>query len=253
MFYTVRSLKGYGLESKDGPIGCVDQFYFDDKHWTVRYLVAETKAWLAGRQVLLSPHALASVDEENHRIGVDLTKAEIEGAPSPGTHLPVSRQFETSFYGYYGWPMYWSGPYVWGNYSYLKRDRKRWEAATPPHKKRDSHLRSTDEVGAYHVEAKGGEIGHIEDLVVDDKTWAIRYVVVGTHNGWPGKKVLLATRWIERVSWGQSKVYFGLTREAIRNAPEYTGQTPITYEYEQALHKYHDIPGYWADDPALRT
>lgn len=253
MFYKVKSLKGYALDSLDGPVGSVDQFYFDDKHWAVRYLVAETKSWLAGREVLLSPHALASVDEGKRRIAVDLTKAEIEGAPSPETHLPVSRQFETSYYGYYGWPTYWSGPYMWGGFSYVLRDRKTGDAAAPPPKHQDSHLRSTDNVSGYNVEAKDGGIGHIEDFIVDDKTWAIRYVVVATRNWWPGKKVLLSTRWIERVSWGESKVHINLTREAIQNAPEYKGDSPLTYEYEEALHRFHKLPGYWAAEAVVRS
>jgi hypothetical protein len=50
--------------SLDGEIGRVKEFYFDDLHWTVRYLVAETGNWLTGRQVLISPYALGAVDSE---------------------------------------------------------------------------------------------------------------------------------------------------------------------------------------------
>ena len=42
-----KTLKGYQLESLDGEIGKVEEFYFDDHHWTIRYLVADTGNWLS--------------------------------------------------------------------------------------------------------------------------------------------------------------------------------------------------------------
>jgi len=252
MLYKAKSLKGYGLDSLDGTIGSVDGFYFDDKHWTVRYLVAETPGWLTGREVLLSPHSLTSVDEGRHRIVVELTKAEIEAAPSSEAHLPVSRQFEANYCGYYGWPQYWGGPYMWGPTPFLVRDRRK-ETAKPEDKKQESHLRSTAAVSGYTIEAKDGEIGHIDDFIIDDRTWAIRYLVAATHNWWPGKKVLLATRWIESVNWADSKVRVKVTREAIRNAPEYSEDGPLAYEYEVSLHRFHKVPGYWEHEAAVRS
>ena len=51
--------------------------------------------------------------------------------------------------------------------------------------------------------------------------------------------------WIERVSWPESKVYAGLSREAIKNAPEYVESTPITREYENRLYFHYGRPPYW--------
>ncbi len=73
----------------------------------------------------------------------------------------------------------------------------------------DSHLQSTHDVTGYHTEAINGRIGHVEDFIMDDETWAIRYLVVDTRNWWPGKRVLLAPSWILEVEWEQSKVYVG--------------------------------------------
>ena len=114
----VKTLKGYKLDSLDGEIGKVKEFYFDDKYWTIRYLVADTGNWLSGRQVLISPYALRAVNKEEQNIAIDLTKKQIEDSPSLDSDKPVSRQFEEYYYGYYGWPMYWYGPYVWGPYPY---------------------------------------------------------------------------------------------------------------------------------------
>ena len=110
---------------------------------------------------------------------------------------------------------------------------------------KDSHLRSTEAVTGYNIEAADGEIGHVDGFIVDDEAWAIRYIEVATRNWWPGKKVLVSPLWIERVSWTNSKVYVGLSREAIQNAPEYVESTPITREYENRLYFHYGRPPYW--------
>ena len=202
MLNKAKTLTGYKLNSRDGEIGKVKEFYFDDKYWTVRYLVADTGDWLTGRQVLISPYALGFVNKGEQTIVVDLTKKQIEDSPSLNTDKPVSRQFEESYYGYYRWPMYWTGPYLWGYDPHLERVREKWRQSAEREKAAwDPHLRSTHDVDGHHIQAADGEVGHVEDFIIDDETWAIRYLIVDTQNWWPGKKVLISPKWIEHVSW----------------------------------------------------
>src|SRR5665213_915884 len=107
MLINAKSLLGYKLESLDGEIGKVKEFYFDDRHWAIRYLVVGTGNWLTERQVLISPYALGATNEVQKVIATELTKKQIEASPVLDSHKPVSRQFEEAYYGYYGWPMYW--------------------------------------------------------------------------------------------------------------------------------------------------
>lgn len=252
MLNKATTLKGYKLDSRDGEIGKVKEFYFDDRYWTVRYLVADTGNWLTGRQVLISPYALGAVNDEEKNIAVDLTRKQIEDSPSLNTDKPVSRQFEESYYGYYGWPSYWGGAYGWGYYPYIQRDRGLWKTSTPEEKSWDPDLRSTHDVKGHHIQASDGEIGHVEDFLVDAETWAIRYLVVATRNWWPGKKVLVSPQWIERVSWSDAKVFVTVSRETIKQSPAFADETLITRDYETDLHRHYDRPGYWIDELASR-
>ncbi len=247
MLIKAKTLHGYKLDSLDGEIGKVKEFYFDDRHWTIRYLVADTGTWLTDRQVLISPYALNSVSKSEKHLSVDLTKKQIENSPSLNTHKPVSRQFEDDYYGYFGWPTYWDGTSVWGNSTHIERDREKWRKFTKGLKASDRHLRSTHAVTGYHLQALDGEIGHVEDFVIDDETWAIRYLIVGTKNWWPGKKILLSPQWIERVSWSESSVFTNLSRETIQNSPEYTEESLLTRDYEIGLHHHYNRKGYWYD------
>jgi hypothetical protein len=245
MLYTAKSLKDYKLEGIDGEIGRVKEFYFDDHQWTVRYLVADTGNWLPARQVLISPYALLSVVKEEKHIEIDLTKKQIEDSPSLDTDKPVSRQFEEKYHGHHGWPQYWSGPHQWGANPKIEHNREKWKTFIEGGKPRDHHLRSTHAVSGSHLQALDGEIGHVEDFVIDDETWAVRYLVVGTLNWWPGKKVLVSPQWIERVSWHEKKVFVNLDRETIKQSPEYTEKVLLNRDYETALHQHYDRQGYW--------
>jgi len=247
MLSKIKTLKGYKLKSLDGEIGTVKEFYFDDRLWIIRYLVANTGNWLTDRQVLLSPYALVAVNRETQTVGIDLTKRQIEDSPSLKTDKPVSRQFEENYYGYYRWPTYWRGPNPWGSYAFIIRDRDKWNSSNQGHKEWDHHLRSTVAVNDYYVQAADGELGQIDDFIMDDKTWAIRYLIVNTGSWWSGKKVLVSTQWIERVSWSDSKVFVNLPREVIKHSPEYREESLPTRNYEIRLHQHYNRKGHWFD------
>ena len=114
-----------------------------------------------------------------------------------------------------------------------------------PTQSADTHLRSTSEVTGYHIQAVDDEVGHVDSFVIDAEAWAIRYLEVATQNWWPGKVVLVAPSWIERVSWEDSKVYVALTREAIKEGPDYNEDMLITREYENSLYFHYGQPPYW--------
>ena len=112
---SIKQLYGHSLRTAEGEIGTVADFYFDDQHWAVRYVVADTGSWLPGRLVLISPHAFGDLHaEESDSLLVSLTRRQIENSPAIETHKPVSRQVEEDYYRYYGWPTYWAGGGMWG-------------------------------------------------------------------------------------------------------------------------------------------
>lgn len=247
MLRQAKEFKMFKLRSRDGDIGKAREFYFDDESWTVRYLVADTGGWLTGRQVLISPYALEPALEAQRVLPVNLTKKQIEESPSLASDQPVSRQYEMQYYGYYGWPMYWTGPSLWGPVAYPDRLAGGWSASARREEKGDPHLRSTEEVSGYHLQALDEEIGHVEDFILDEETWAIRYLVVDTKNWWAGKRVLISPRWIERVSWTDSKVFVNLSGDSIKRSPDYTPES-LGREYETGLHGHYGRQGYWADE-----
>jgi hypothetical protein len=255
MLNIITHLKGFTIRATDGEIGTAGVLYFDDETWTVRYLTADTGGWLGGRQVLISPFSIVRVNWRERRVVVSLTREQVEHSPDIMTHLPISRQHETAYLGYFGYPNYWGGPYQWGPGYFptalavpaIESPEALAERAKAESK--DSHLRSTGAVSGYDIQAIDGEIGHVCGFVLDDETWSIRYMEVATRNWWPGKKVLFAPGWIQRISWMSSKVHVGLTRQAIQSAPEYVDSTPITRDFEHRLFSHYGRPPYWTNAP----
>lgn len=236
------------MKGKDGEIGKVKDFYFDDNFWAIRYLVADTGNWLIGKQVLISPYSLVAISDKEENIVVKLSEKEIEECPPLDSDKPVSRQFEESYYNYFKLPAYWNGRHMWGAWPYLMPEEQiRMEETQDLEESWDPHLRSTESVTDYNIEAKDGGIGHVEDFIVDDETWAIRYLIIDTKNWWGGKKVLISPQWIERISWDDMKVFVNLSQERIKQSPEYSEDLLITRAYEEQLYQHYNQRGYWAE------
>lgn len=254
MFTNTRNLKGLVVRATDGELGTIDQLYFDDETWAIRYFTVKTGNWLDGKQVLISPISVLSTDWQNKRIDVSLSMKQVQNSPDIDTHKPVSRQREAEFLDYYGYPNYWGGPAMWGQDMYpeslalVGNYSPASSAVRISRETADSHLRSTEAITGYSIEATDGDIGHVDCFIVEEKAWAIRYIEVATQNWWPGKKVLVSPTWVERVSWLDSKVYVALTRDAIQTCPEYLDTMKITREYENRLYFHYGRPPYWLND-----
>lgn len=107
MLRSLKEINNYLLKAEDGEIGRCRDFLFDDRSWTIRYMVADTGDWRKERKVLVSPISLGEPDWGSKLFPVKLTKKRIEEAPALDEHAPVSRQYETSLAQYYSWPYYW--------------------------------------------------------------------------------------------------------------------------------------------------
>lgn len=249
MIRSIKDLRGYAIRATDGVIGTVDDFYFDDEDWGIRYLIVDTGKWLSGRKVLISPMAIGSPDWMIQELPVSLTKSQVKRSPDIDTRKPVSRQHEAEYARYYGYPYYWGGAGFWGMGAYpggLTAQDTINEKLRTPRTADDCHLRSSNVVIGYHVRATDGDVGHVDDLLADDETWAIRYLIVDTNRWWSGRRVLVAPRWINDVSWSMAMVSVDLTRHAIKGAPPYDAKAQLDRQREQALHDHYDRPGYWA-------
>lgn len=256
MLRSVKDLIGYSIGATDGTIGKVRDFLLDDREWIVRYLVADTGTWLSDQLVILSPAALGRADYGLRMLAVELSSEEVRNSPPIEADQPVSRQREAELAQYYGWPAYWNpamttagggvfmGPWAVPPLPEAQpADAPDADARERAEGSRgDPHLRSARELIGYHVEATDGEIGHVEDIIIDDDRWSVQYVVVDTRNWWPARKVVMLPMWVSGVSWDLRQVQFDLPKETIRNGPEYNPAAPINEQDETRFYDYYGRP-----------
>tara|TARA_R110001583_G_scaffold38499_2_gene124444 strand:+ start:12218 stop:13042 length:825 start_codon:yes stop_codon:yes gene_type:complete len=264
MLRTIKNLEGYTIQATDGNIGHVSDVYFDDKTWCVRYLVVDTGTWLSSRKVLISPISIGTANWADKLLPVSITKVQVENSPDINTQKPVSRQQEIELLEYYGYPYYWGGYGMWGGGMYPNmmltgydglvstahdEDPEVTKASkAEQHQDDDIHLRSCQAIIDYHIHASDGDIGHIEDLLIDEDTWAIRYMIVNTSNWWLGHQVVIPPHWIQDVSWPDGKASVNLTRQAVKDAPPYNQAMQVDRKAEMFIYNHYGRPGYWMDD-----
>lgn len=254
MLRSIEEIRGYRIEATDGKIGKVSDFLFEDEHWTVLYLVADTGDWLTGKKVLISPAACrGKPDWKSRHVPVSLSRKMVENSPDISTDEPVSRERAREGAEYYRWS---SSLYA---YPLIPASVVEQEASFFPVPGAESDrtggrngenrrtLRSSAEVATYAIHARDGDIGHAEDFIVDDDTWRIMYLVVNTRKLLPGKKVLVARLWIQDVDWLKSQLHVDLTRDEIKNSPGFDPSAPINREYEHVLYDYYGRPKYWEE------
>lgn len=270
MLRSLKDLADYKISATDGLVGQIKDFYFDDDSWAVRYFVVDTGNWLESRKVLISPIAVRHPNWLARTLPVSLTRQQVIDSPDFDSDKPVSRQNEEDYLGYYGYPTYWGSDALWGGglypyamdpsmsgdagYSGSGKDRAEREReleaylhdSRERHRNDDPHLRSSQAVTGYHIHATDGDIGHVAGFLVDEETWAIRYLVVDTSNWWMGHQVLVSPRWITGVHWNDRTVSVDLTRESIKFAPAYDPATEWTREQDLDLNRHYGRSAYGA-------
>jgi uncharacterized protein YrrD len=253
MLRSFNHIRGYAIHAGDGEIGSLHDLYFDDHSSAIRYLVVDTGHWLPGRRVLLAPAAVGGLDVSQEEIITGLTRQQVKDSPGIATDQPVSRQEEMTLHTHYGWAPYWSmppivgtlGPY-WGSVmpgpvdSAERRIAEETAARELAHA--DPHLRSAREVTGYHVAATDGEIGHVEDFLIDDEHWTIDLLGIDTRNWLPGRRVLISPAWLRAVDWANRQVEVDLTREQIKSSPGYDPSMTVDESYLDRLHAHYGMP-----------
>jgi len=250
---SLKDLERYTVAASDGHLGRVVDFLVDDERWMVRHLIVETAGFLKERRVLISPISFREADWSNRCFHVNLTMDQVKNSPSVDTALPVSRQHEWDNYRHYGYPVYWRDSGLAGDFDSsmaggLRNPVPPLDAPSKTIESDDIHLRSARELRGYHVEGRGEDVGHVDDLVVDDLSWRVRYLAIVTGAWWSGKKVLVSPLWAIRIDWAEGKVFVDQSREAIKASPPWDPGAPINRDYEIRLFDYYGRPVYWQGD-----
>jgi hypothetical protein len=252
MLWTVSSLNGDVVAASDGRIGAIVGFLFEDTNWHIRWAVVKTGAWLLGRKALIPVAVLRHPGAEGHEFPVALTMQQVRESPGLDTDRPVSRQMETCIFDHYGWRPCWGDGLVFGAYGFgdvipaspfPEPTAEEREMLDAQRSRDDPHLRSTTAVTGYHVNASDGQIGHIDDFLIEDTDWTIRSLVVETKTRWAGHKVLISTELVKDFDWHDRRVDIDAERRLIEASPEYDPSVPLDGACQERIGDRTTAPG----------
>jgi sporulation protein YlmC with PRC-barrel domain len=215
MYAFTSDLKEYNIEAADGEMGKVQDLYFHDHKWAIRYTIVDTRKWLPGRKVLLSPGSFKKVDTENNTLQVGYDKETVRNSPPVPENKAFTRHTENTLIGYYGWSRYWMGSMLWGpedrplaTFNVQPQPRKVNEEDAVPIEKRQSELRSENELISCRAHADDGKLGQVKDIVFDTEYWKLRYLVIqNNENFTEDEYILCPAADIESVDWKERDVY----------------------------------------------
>jgi len=197
VLHRAQKILGARIHAVDGDIGTLEDFYFEEDGWNVRYFLVDTGKWMSGKKVLLSPMDVKG-PWTMAEVPVSLTKEQVWNSPEfdPARHL--SHDEEEKMLRHYGHASYWA------------------EGAATTH-----NLRSTKQSTGYHLHASDGEIGHVDDFLIGENSWKIRYLLVDTSNWIGGRSVVVAAEALEGVDTDKGMLKVGATRDAVRHSPKF--------------------------------
>lgn len=239
MKLSLRSFTGFSLGASDGEIGSIKEVYFDDATWTVRYLIVKTGNWLSERVILISPQALTKLDYTQRTFHTNLSMKQVKDSPDIDTDKPVYRQEEAKLYDYFPWQPYWgfgvagAGVLIPSVHA-LRENENRMDEPT-----QNSHLRSSKKVTGYHIHATDGELGHIEDFIINVDNWTIEFMIIEAGTWLAKRKLMLSPDWIVDINWATSRAIVNVSVDTVKNSPEFDKSSPVNEVYEKNLRDYY--------------
>ncbi|MFD1174197.1 PRC-barrel domain containing protein [Oceanobacillus picturae] len=234
MLFFTSELKTYNIHAADGVMGKVKDLYFDDEKWAIRYAIVDTRKWLPGRRVLLSPSSFITLNENDKHLEVEYDKEKVRNSPSISEESAVSKDVEDSLIGYYGWNRYWTGNMLWGSND---RPLAQFPPVVEPQPEvfdqqleaqSQYNLRSEDETIEFKVHADDGKIGTVADMVFDSEYWKLRYLVVQDSETYTKEQYFVYhTDQIESVDWFERDIYIKGSLAETKNDTKYNSKDMI--------------------------
>lgn len=231
MLRSMKDLEDYRLGTTDGVTGCVNNFYVDQKTWLIRHMTANTGPWRFGRNVQVAAHSIGRPNWSEKILPVWLTKAQLGRCPVAVTadRIPDAAGIALATPGI---------PAV--------TTAAAMQAATTPPREPDAGLLSCNAIMRCRIQALDRRSGHVHGLLINDDTWAVKYLIMATNHWWAGHLVLIESQSVLSVGESNAIITVNLSGEAVAASPRYELDTQLARE--KALDVYADYAhlGYWA-------
>lgn len=238
MLRNIKNLLGCILESRDGYVGKVDEFYFEVNTWEIQYLIIKTGDLFYNRKLRICPRILVKEDTERGKLLINFGYEQIKNLSISDLNKPellhtddqIDERYPLQRKGKNDFPFKTSGDYTTG-YSILGENNSDYDNCLLNTETDDSKFRSVKKLNGFSFQASGEDIGHVSDFILDVAKWEIISLVIDSHNWFGGKKLLIATGSIKEIQWNNSVIILNISRSEMKNCPEFD---EVNFKYFQS-------------------
>ena len=244
---SLKEINTYSVQTIDEENGKIKNFLFDEDTWIIRYLDVEMGNFFVEKRILIPKEQIGIPEWEDQNFPIKLTMKRIDDSPGLERDLPVSRRYEQDLANYYDVVPYWpTDKDLYPNREFFFTSNKiiRIPKNMVKEENIDTSLRSFSEVHRYSIKSIDDTFGHLSDLIIDDSDWQIVYVVLDTKNIVPwSKQIILPVEFVEEINFPNREIRIDLTKEAIKNAPEYNSTKAVNSQFEKELTDFYRQKG----------
>lgn len=267
MLISLKQLTDFELYSVDGKAGRINDTLFDRKDWSLKYIVDKSSKLLS-REIAVSYEAIAEINWQARKVYLRYSQEQIRQSPSVKAKKSLNdppkafrRQPVQVFH--YDWVMNReetynneftgtqeeagsavisdSGDYTnhsgTGGARYVVQDE---EYGTPV-------LQSTDKAIGLKISTKTGDLGVVEDFIVDDSNWLIQFMIIATQKNLRGKRILVAPEAISWINWKQKHITVDLDKEKLAGCPNFNLLFPLVNDSKKMLYEQYECLQFWKE------
>ncbi len=255
MLLSLRDITGYRMMARDGEIGKVTDFLFDQRDWSIRYIVDKTSA-LFGKQVLIDVSAIKKISWSDQVLELSIDKKQVRESPDIDFKSILKKENEQKLIDHFQGTVNWTSidkqgtlPLTRGLSLDIYGDKSNSDYARLIVQDTEfdpEGLQSSSMAVNFKISTNNGHLGHAEDFIIDDSNWMIRFMVIDTRGGQNKKKILLRPESIDWISWRKKHVSVNMDKEKIQGCPNFEVSFPLSQEYADLLYNQFECSNFWA-------
>lgn len=221
---SLKELLGYSIKATDGHHGDINDFLFDGNNWIINYIHADLGTIFKDKKVIIPRMFWKNPSWINQNFEVSLSIKDIENGPLIDEYLPVSKQYEKELLKHFDLQshiMRFQSQSVLQTAGNIHLENAFTKSVSEDYENKGS-LRSFREVCNYSIRTKDGFKGKLNDLIIDDSNWEVKYIIIDLNGSIPwSRKVLINVNWIERISYPKKSIKINLNSDSLLNSKDF--------------------------------
>lgn len=233
MLLTAKELKKYKFYTTDRKKYLLDDIYLDNKSQKIHFLVCNSRKYFNSIQALVEPNMIKSINKDQHRINLNITREQLEAYKNDIKNINQVNKTESGKKT----SNFWSKLFML--YKPVTQAEIEDEGSLEEFKL-NLNLHSFNEIMNYFISGKDGDIGWLEDLIIDTEKWHCKFLMFTTHYSLYSNSRIMPTTWVENIDWEFYSIVVNKEIKDIDEMPFYESLILTSKNYEEGVLDYFE-------------